>query len=111
MAAGPARFSSWASKPVSNDCNRGVSAAPRSQILFEPISRNVGSCDATVDGLAQQVRQRKWRVLPASSVGQVLGDEIAEAQTFVQLTHQNQATIGGARDPWKSTFRELLKER
>jgi hypothetical protein len=48
-----------------------------------------------VDGLAQQVRQWKLRVLPAPRVGQVLGDEITEAQTFVQLTNQNQATIGG----------------
>jgi hypothetical protein len=32
---------------------------------------------------------------PCQRVGQVLGDEITEAQTFVQLADQNQATIGG----------------
>ena len=51
--------------------------------------------NAAVDGLAQQVRQRKLRVLPVPRVGQVLGDEITEAQTFVQLAHQNQAAVGG----------------
>ena len=51
--------------------------------------------DATVDGLAQQVRQRKLRVLPVPRVGQMLGDEITEAQTLVQLTNQNQTAVGG----------------
>ena len=51
--------------------------------------------DATVDGLAQKVRQRKLGVLPMPRVGQVLGDEIAEAQAFVQLADQNQAAVGG----------------
>jgi hypothetical protein len=42
-AASPARFSSCVSTSVSNDCKREVNAAPRSQILREPISRKVGS--------------------------------------------------------------------
>ena len=70
--------------------------------------------DAAVDGLAQQVRQRKLGVLPVPRVGQVLGDEFAEAQTFVQLAHQNQTTIGGdARslkiDPEGGVERELKR--
>jgi hypothetical protein len=53
----------------------------------------------------------------------VLLDEFAESQTFIQLPHQNQATAclrqaglpaAGrsevTRDPWKSTFKEALKE-
>ena len=44
IVARPVRFSSCVSSSVSNDCKREVSAAPRSQIFSEPISRNVGSC-------------------------------------------------------------------
>src|SRR5664280_3200162 len=43
IAASPERFSSWVNSSVSNDCKREVSAAPRSQILSEPMSRKVGS--------------------------------------------------------------------
>ena len=50
--------------------------------------------DAAVDGLAQQVRQRKLRVLPAR-IGQVLGDQFAKAQSFIQFADQNQAAVGG----------------
>ena len=39
-----------------------------------------------------------------------LGDEFAEAQTFVQLAHQNEATIGGDPRARKSTLSEALKE-
>lgn len=42
-AINPTRFSSRVSRSVSNQCNVDVSAAPRSQILVDPISRNVGS--------------------------------------------------------------------
>src|ERR1019366_817557 len=45
IRASPAKFSSSASISVSKVCNRDVSAAPRSQIFSEPMSRNVGSCD------------------------------------------------------------------
>jgi hypothetical protein len=45
-------------------------------------------------GLQEQVRQRKLRVPRATSVGQVMGDEITEAQSFVQPTNQNQAAVG-----------------
>jgi hypothetical protein len=78
MRASPAKFSCSASVLVSNVCNREVKAAPRSQIFSEPISRKVGSLreslgvvdiliarHAAIDGLAQQVRQWKLRVLHA----------------------------------------------
>ena len=42
-ATSPARFSCCVSTSVSNDCKREVNAAPRSQILREPMSRKVGS--------------------------------------------------------------------
>ena len=42
-AISPIRFSSWVSSSVSNQCKVEVSAAPRSQILYELINRNVGS--------------------------------------------------------------------
>jgi hypothetical protein len=42
-AAKPARFFSCFSISVSNDWRREVKAAPRSQILREPISRKAGS--------------------------------------------------------------------
>jgi hypothetical protein len=44
MRAKLPKFSSSASISVSNVCKREVSAAPRSQVFSEPISRNVGSC-------------------------------------------------------------------
>jgi hypothetical protein len=53
------------------------------------------SRDAAVDGLAEQIGQWELGVLPAPRIAQVFGDEFAEAQTFVQLAHQNQATVGG----------------
>jgi hypothetical protein len=66
--------------------------------------------DAAVDGLAEQIGERKLGVLPAPRITQVLGDQFAEAQTFVQLAHQNQTAVGGDSRTWKSTFREVLKE-
>jgi hypothetical protein len=70
---------------------------PQRRVLREPLGivDIFVAGDAATDGLAQQVRQRKLRVLPLPRVGQVLDDEIAESQTFVQLTNQNQAAVGG----------------
>ncbi|HUE02781.1 MAG TPA: hypothetical protein VMR62_24660 [Bryobacteraceae bacterium] len=51
--------------------------------------------DAAVDGLAEQIGERKLGVLPAPRITQVLSDQFAEAQTFVQLAHQNQTAVGG----------------
>lgn len=76
-AASPTRLSSWVSKPVSKDCRRGVSAASHPdltgtgqlerQILRKPLGAVdvLTTRDAAMDGLAQQVRQRELRVLPA----------------------------------------------
>jgi hypothetical protein len=43
----------------------------------------------------ESIRRRKLHVYPAPCVVQVQGDRFAEAQTFIQLAHQNEATIGG----------------
>ena len=52
------------------------------------------ACHPAVDRLAQHVSQQQLGVL-RPRIGQVPGDEIAESQTFVELAHQNQTTIGG----------------
>jgi glutaredoxin 2 len=49
---------------------------------------------AAVHRLPQQVSEGQAHVL-SPRVGQMLLDEFAESQAFVQLAHQNQATIGG----------------
>ena len=40
----------------------------------------------------------------------MLGNELAEAPSFVQLARQNEASIGANENYWKSTFKEALKE-
>jgi len=53
------------------------------------------SCQAAVDRLAQQIRQRQLRVLAATIIGQVIGDELVEPEPLVQLPNQQQAGVGG----------------
>jgi len=36
--------------------------------------------------------------------------EFAQAETFVQLAHQNYPPSEVTREPWKSTFNELLND-
>jgi len=50
---------------------------------------------AAVDGLAQEVSQRKLCVLAAAGVGQVPFDEFPEAESLVQFADHNQAAVGG----------------
>jgi hypothetical protein len=45
--------------------------------------------------LPQQISQGQLGVLTAARIPQVLADQIAEAQTLVQLANQNQAAVGG----------------
>ena len=45
----------------------------------------------------------------AARIAQVPGDEIAQAQSFIRLAHQDEAPSEVTRDPWKSTFSEALK--
>jgi hypothetical protein len=70
---------------------------PERRILREPpgVVEILIACDAAVDGLAQQVRQRELRVLPLARVNQVLGNEIPEVLMFVQFAHQKEAAIRG----------------
>jgi hypothetical protein len=39
-----------------------------------------------------------------------LFDEFSEAESLVEFLHQNQAAVGGEREPWKSILRAVLKE-
>src|SRR5215470_2404488 len=103
----PAKFSSAASISVSNVCKREVKATPRSQTFSDPISRNAGSCEsrsvidiliarhAAVNGLAEQVGQGKLSVFAASRIAQVLGYEIAQTQSFIQLSYHDETAIRG----------------
>jgi hypothetical protein len=66
---------------------------------------------AAVHRLPQQVRKREPRIV-CPGVRQVLFDQFAESQAFVQLAHQNQATIRSDSrpleiDPQGSVEREL----
>ncbi len=49
---------------------------------------------SAVDRLPDQVGERELGVR-APRVGQVLRDEVAEAQPFVELAHEDQTAIGG----------------
>jgi len=120
--ASPAKFSSFASISVSKVCNRDVSAA---HDLRSSQSRSAGtsdrgkllgvvhvfvSCQSAIDGLPQQVRKGEPRIL-CPSVRQVPVDEFAETQSFVQLPHQNQTSIGRDLRSLEATFREALNEK
>jgi hypothetical protein len=48
---------------------------------------------AAVDGLAEQIGQGKLRILAAPRIGQMLGDETAQTQPFIQFAHQNESAI------------------
>ena len=58
----------------------------------------------TVEGLAQQVRQRQPCILPQS--GQVLFDEFTEPLTFVNSRTRIRPPSEVTRDPWKCTLHE-----
>jgi hypothetical protein len=123
IRAKAAKFPSSASISVSKDCNREVSAAPRSGDLLRAdqpeggiLAQPLGVIDIlvtgqpAVDGLPKQIGQRKLGVLAAAGVAQMLFDELSQAEPFVQLPHQNQAPSEVTRDPWKSIFKAALKE-
>jgi hypothetical protein len=63
-----------------------------------------------IDRLPQQVGQRQLDILAPAGIAQMSVHEFAQAETFVQLAHQNQTTVAGSREPWKSTFNKLLNE-
>jgi hypothetical protein len=65
---------------------------------------------AAVHRLPQQIGQWELCVLTPTGIGQLLPDEFAESQAFVQLLDENQATIGGDSRTLGSTFKEALKE-
>jgi hypothetical protein len=50
---------------------------------------------AAVDRLPQQAGEGKLGVLPPPGITEVLLEELAEAQTLVQLANESQAAVGG----------------
>jgi hypothetical protein len=52
------------------------------------------SCQPTINGLSQQIRERQLSVLAAPVVHDVFGDERTQSQTFIQFAHQQQTTVG-----------------
>ena len=67
---------------------------------------------AAVHRLSQEIGQPELRVQSVARVAQMRGDDPRKAKAFIQLTHQNQAGIGGEarplkRDLQKSVEREL----
>ena len=67
---------------------------------------------AAVHRLPQEIGQPELRVPSVASVVQVRSDDPRKAKAFIQLTHQDQAGVGGdarplKRDLQKSVEREL----
>jgi hypothetical protein len=48
-----------------------------------------------VQRLPRQIGQKQLGVLSPTGIGQVLFDQFTQTQTFIQLPHQNQATVRG----------------
>jgi hypothetical protein len=66
----------------------GADQAER-RILRQPlrIVQIFVSCQATADGLSQQIGERQLRVLAAPVIHDVCGNERTQSQTFIQLAH------------------------
>jgi hypothetical protein len=67
------------------------------------------SCQATVDGLSQQIGERQLRVLAAPVVHDVFDEERTQSQTFIQLAHQQQTTVGGDARTLEINFQRRVK--
>jgi hypothetical protein len=67
------------------------------------------SCQATVDGLSQRVREWQLRVLSLPSVQDVFGDERTQSQTFIQLAHHKQTTVRGDARTLEINFQRRVK--
>jgi hypothetical protein len=50
---------------------------------------------AAIDRLPQQVGQRQLDILASARIAQVSFYEHAQAETLIQLAHQNQTAVGG----------------
>src|ERR1039458_5678495 len=124
IAARPRRFTACVSTSVSNQCSREGSAAPRSQIFSEPIKRKVGSWERRSASLRSSYPARRlyidWRnrsarghcvFLPRrASVRLSEISSLSPRRSSSSLT-TNKPASDVTRDPWKSTFREELKEK
>jgi hypothetical protein len=107
IRAQAAKFPSSARISVSKDGHREISVAPRSGdllradppeggILAQPLGVfDISPAGRLQDGLAKPIGERKLGVLAATRVAQRRFDELCQAEPFVQLPQQYQATIGG----------------
>jgi hypothetical protein len=67
------------------------------------------TCQATVDGLAQQVGEGELRILPSSGVRQILFDQCSEPQPLVEFAHQDQAAVGSDAGTLESDLERGVK--
>jgi hypothetical protein len=63
-----------------------------------------------VDRLPQQVRQRQLDILAPPRIAQVMVHEFAQAETLVHSRTRTNPPSEVTREPWKSTFSELMNE-
>ena len=123
IRAQAAKFPSSANISVSKDCNREVRAAPRSGDLLRAdqpegriLAQPLGVIDIlvtgqpAVDGLPKHIGQRKLGVLAAARVAQMLFNEPPKPSRSSNSRTRISPPSEVTRDPWKSTFREALKE-
>ena len=54
-------------------------------------------CQAAIDGLSEQARQRELAVTSRAGIGEVSLDQGAQAEPLVQLARQQQPGVGGHR--------------
>jgi len=72
---------------------------PKRRVLGQALSV-VGvlvTCQAAIDGLAEEIRQGKLVVAPAAGIVEVSLDQGAQAEVLVQLARQQQPGVGGHR--------------
>src|ERR1017187_70223 len=124
ITARPRRFTACVSTSVSNQCSRGGSAAPRSRIFSEPIKRKVGSWERRSASLRSSYPARRlyidWRnrsakgncvFLPRRASVRLSEISSLSPRRSSSSRTTNKPASDVTRDPWKSTFREELKEK
>ncbi len=65
--------------------------------------------EATVDRLPQEIHHAELGVHPLSGIAQVLGDECLQPQTFIQLAHQNEASVRSDARSLERDFQEAVE--
>ena len=65
--------------------------------------------EATVDRLPQEIYHAELGVHPLSGIAQVLGDECLQPQTFIQLAHQNEASVRSDARPLECDLQKAIE--